>query len=254
MEHEIDPTYYDEAISDVDTHLSQKAMEAELESMHFNQVWELVEAPEGIKPRGVDGKVETFKARLVTKGYNLKHGFDYEETFSPVAMIKFIKILLSIATHLDYEIWLMDVKTAFTNGNLDESIFMMQPDDFVAKGSRAYVKIFDFDQNEDEPWLLSSVKIRFSTQFQMKDLGEAQYILGIKDSKKGVLPFRHGIPLSQDQCLKTLEEKEHMQSVPYASTLGSLMYIPSMENLVDPFTKTLIGRVFVGHKDNIGVR
>ena len=148
MEHEIDPTYYDEAISDMDTHLSQKAMEAELESMHFNQVWELVEAPEWIKPRGckwvykrkirVDGKVETFKPRLVTKGYNQKHGFDYEETFSPVAMLKFIKILLSIATHLDYEIWLMDVKTAFANGNLDESIFMMQPDDFVAKGSRAY--------------------------------------------------------------------------------------------------------------------
>ena len=148
MEHEIDPTYYDEAISDMDTHLSQKAMEAELESMHFNQVWELVEALEEIKPKRckwvykrkirVDGKVETFKPRLVTKGYNQKHGFDYEETFSPVAMLKFIKILLSIATHLDYEIWLMDVKTAFANGNLDESIFMMQPDDLVANGSRAY--------------------------------------------------------------------------------------------------------------------
>ena len=40
-----------------------------------------------------------------------------------------------------------------------------------------------------------------------------------------MLPFRHGIPFSQDQCLKTLEEKEHMQSVPYASALVSLMYV-----------------------------
>ena len=101
--------------------------------------------------------------------------------------------------------------------------------------------------------LLSSIKIWFSTQFQMKDLGKAQYILGIKifrdqknrklvlsqatyidkllvkyvmqDSKKSLLPFRHGIPISQYQCPKTLEEKEHMQSVPYASIVGSLMYM-----------------------------
>ena len=56
--------------------------------------------------------MKTFKARLVIKGYTYKEGFDYEETFSPVAIIKSIKILLSIAAHMDYEIWQMDVKTA----------------------------------------------------------------------------------------------------------------------------------------------
>ncbi|RVW68552.1 Retrovirus-related Pol polyprotein from transposon TNT 1-94 [Vitis vinifera] len=85
-EHEIDPTNYDEEIK----------------------------TPKGIKPigckwvykrkRGVDGKVETYKVRLVAKGYSQKLGFDYEETFAPVAMLKSIKILLSIAVHLDYEI------------------------------------------------------------------------------------------------------------------------------------------------------
>ena len=48
--------------------------------------------------------METFKAWLVTKSYTQKGGFDYEETFSPVAMIKSIRILLSIAAHMDYEI------------------------------------------------------------------------------------------------------------------------------------------------------
>ena len=57
--------------------------------------------------------MKTFKALLVAKGYTQKEGFDYEETFSPVAMIKSIRILLSIAAHMDYEIWQMDVKTAF---------------------------------------------------------------------------------------------------------------------------------------------
>ena len=46
----------------------------------------------------------------------------------------------------------------------------------------------------------------------------------IQDSKKGLLPFRHGIPFSQDQCPKTHEKKECMQSVPYASVVGVLMY------------------------------
>ena len=99
--------------------------------------------PNSIKPvgckwvykrkRGVDGKVETFKARLVAKGYTQKEGIDYDETFSPVAMLKSIRILLSIATYYDYEIWQMDVKTAFLNGNLEEEIYMIQPEGFIAK-------------------------------------------------------------------------------------------------------------------------
>ena len=71
------------------------------------------------RKRGIDGKVETFKVRLVAKRYTQKEGIDYEETFSPVAMLKSIRILLSIATHYDYEIWQMDIKTAFLNGNLE---------------------------------------------------------------------------------------------------------------------------------------
>ena len=74
------------------------------------------------RKRGIDGNVETFKARLVAKGYTKKKGIDYDETFSPVAMLKSIRILLSIAAHFDYEIWQMDVKTAFLNGNLEEEI------------------------------------------------------------------------------------------------------------------------------------
>ena len=56
-----------------------------------------------------------------------------KKPFSPVAMLKSIRILLSITTHYDYEIWKMDVKTAFLNGNLEEEIYMLQPEDFIAK-------------------------------------------------------------------------------------------------------------------------
>ena len=89
-------------------------MNVEMKSMSSNKVWKLVDLPERIKligckwvykrKRGEDGKVETFKARLIVKGYTQKEGIDYDETFPPVAMLKSICILLSIAVALDYEI------------------------------------------------------------------------------------------------------------------------------------------------------
>ena len=148
-EHVQDPTSYNEALIDRDVEFWKKAMNQEMESMYSNKVWELVEAPNGVKPigckwiykrkRGVDGRVETFKARLVAEGFTQKEGINYEETFSPVAMLKSIRILLSIAAVLDYEIWQMDVKTAFLNGHLEENIYMQQPDGFIQKGQEHMV-------------------------------------------------------------------------------------------------------------------
>ena len=70
----------------------------------------------------------------MAKWYTQKEGIDYDETFSPVAMLKSIRILLSIAVYYyDYEIWQMDVKTVFLNGNLEEEIYMLQPESFIAK-------------------------------------------------------------------------------------------------------------------------
>ena len=109
-----DPCNYDKELKDKDAELLQKAIKFEMQSMYSNQVWDLMEPLEGIKPirckwiykkkRGADGNVETFKAKLVAKGFTQKEGIDYEETFSPVAMLKSIWILLSIASHFNYEI------------------------------------------------------------------------------------------------------------------------------------------------------
>ena len=128
-----DPTTYEEALEDVDVQEWKKAMDREM-IVGSNSVWSLVEAPKGVKPveckwiykrkRGPDGKVETFKARLVAKGYTQKEGIDYDETFSPIAMLKYVRILLAVAASLDYEIWQMDAKTAFLNGELEEDIYM----------------------------------------------------------------------------------------------------------------------------------
>ena len=72
------------------------------------------------KKTDVDGNVTIYKARLVAKGYRQVQGVDYDETFSPVAKLKSVRIMLAITAFYDYEIWQMDVKTAFLNGFLKE--------------------------------------------------------------------------------------------------------------------------------------
>ena len=76
---------------------------------------------------------------LVARGYTQWLGIDFEETFSPVAMPKSIRILLAISAYYDYEIWQMDVTTAFLNSNLDKEIYMEQPEGFISSGSKQKV-------------------------------------------------------------------------------------------------------------------
>ena len=187
-----EPTSYQEAMSTPDSDKWLGAMESEIQSMDDNQVWNLIDPPEGVKTIGckwvfkkktdMDGKVHTWKARLVAKRYRQIHGIDYDETFSPVAMLKSIRILISIAAYYDYEIWQMDVKTAFLNGRLLEDVYMTQPEGFVdpknpnkvcklqrsiyglKQASRSWnlrfdelVKEFGFIKNEDEPCVYKKI-------------------------------------------------------------------------------------------------
>jgi hypothetical protein len=117
------------------------AMKSEIESIHDNQVWNLVDSIYGVRPIGCkwvfkkktdnDGNVYIYKARLMVKGFKQIHGIDYDETFSPVMMLKSVRILLAIVAYFDYEIWQMDVKTIFLNENLTKDVYMTQPEGFI---------------------------------------------------------------------------------------------------------------------------
>ena len=117
--------------------------------MDENQVWDLVDPPPGVTTTGckwvfkkkpdVDGKVQIHKARLVAKGYGQVQEINYDKTYSPAAMLKSVRIVLAIAAYFDYEIWQMDVKTAFLHGNLTEDVYMIQPEGFVDPTSNSKV-------------------------------------------------------------------------------------------------------------------
>jgi hypothetical protein len=124
-----------------DSELWLEAMRSELKFMDDNQVCNLVDLPDGVqaieckwifkKKTDMDGNITVHKARLVAKGYQQVQGVDYDETYSLVAMPISIRIILAIVAYFDYDIWQMDVKMAFLNGNLTEDMYMTQPDGFV---------------------------------------------------------------------------------------------------------------------------
>ncbi|GJZ51127.1 retrotransposon protein, putative, ty1-copia subclass [Tanacetum coccineum] len=189
-EHELgdlgEPANYKAALLDPESDKWLNAMNVEMQSMKDNEVLKLVDLPPNGKTVGhkwlfkkktdMDGAVHTYKARLVAKGFTQTPGIYYEETFSPVADIRAIRILIAIAAFYYYEIWQIDVKTASLNGYLNEEVYIEQPEGFVSQkypnrvcklkrsiyglkqASRQWNKRFDdeikkfrFSQNRDEP-------------------------------------------------------------------------------------------------------
>nr|GEU86069.1 zinc finger, CCHC-type [Tanacetum cinerariifolium] len=182
----------------------------------------------------VDGSIDKYKARLVIQGFRQKNGIDFFDTYAPVARISTIRLLLALAAIHDLVIHQMDVKTAFLNADLDEEIYMKQPEGFVMPGHESKVcklkkslyglkqapkqwhQKFDdvvlsngFSLNQADKCMYSKfdasgkgviiclyvddmlifgtdqvqvnkTKEVLSSKFDMKDLGEAEVILGIR--------------------------------------------------------------------------
>ncbi|RVW81185.1 Retrovirus-related Pol polyprotein from transposon TNT 1-94 [Vitis vinifera] len=187
-------------------------------------------------------------------------------------------IIMALVAHYDLELHQMDVKTAFLNGDIDETIYMVQPENFVSEDSKNMVckltkSIYGLKQASrqcgskyiflvlyvddillatNDISILHDTKRFLSKHFEMKDLGDASFVLGIQihrdrsrgilglsqrtyidkvlqrygmqNSKPGDTPVAKGDKFSLNQCPKNGLESQEMQKIPYASAVGSLMY------------------------------
>ena len=138
------PNSHKEAMKSPEAEKWRDAEKAEYDSLLENKTWVLVPRPKDrhvVSNRWVydikhDGR---YKARLVAKGFTQVWGEDYHETFSPVARFESIRYLLAHAALEDWDIESMDVKTAFLNGDLDEEIYMEQPEGWIVPGKEDHV-------------------------------------------------------------------------------------------------------------------
>ena len=144
QEHEVDlemkendPVNLRQALQSFNAHKWIDAMNEEMKSTHDNDLWDHVELPEGLKPIGCKwifktkrdskGNKERYKACLVAKGFTQREGIDYNKTFSPVLLKDSFRFIMALVAYFDLKLHQMGVKTAFLNGEIDETIYMVQP-------------------------------------------------------------------------------------------------------------------------------
>ena len=139
-----EPRTYRQSQSLPDAKQWQEAAEDKLKAHAENGTWEIVKLPPGQKAIGsrwfmkikrlADGSIDRYRARLVAKGYSQRPGFDYLETFAPTVRVAAIRTILAIAAIEDLELRSIDISHAFLNGELEEDIYMEQPEGFEVGG------------------------------------------------------------------------------------------------------------------------
>jgi hypothetical protein len=144
-----DPRTIREAVDLENGNLWKRAMDEEMASLDKNEAWDLVEFPNEIKTIGrkwvfkkklnVEGKVEKYKSWLVEKGYSQVEEIDFGEICSLVSKLTSIRFMLSVVVAFDFEVEQMYVKTTFLHGDLEEEIYMKQPEGYTMEGKKELV-------------------------------------------------------------------------------------------------------------------
>jgi len=126
-------------------------MQAELDAFNSNHTWTIIDLPPNITPfvnkwvykikRKADGSIECYKARLVAKGYTQTEGVDYFDTFSPVAKLHTIRLLLALASTKNWYVHQLDANNVFLHGELLEDVYMTIPQGVVSPGPNKACKL-----------------------------------------------------------------------------------------------------------------
>lgn len=128
----------------------EQAVQEELKSFEENNAWEVVDIPvsgnivkcKWVLKKKCDAEDNVrYRARLVAKGCSQKYGVDYDETFSPVVRHTTLRLLFALSVQLNLNVTHLDVKTAFLNGELSETIYMQKPLGYMCTNDKKILKL-----------------------------------------------------------------------------------------------------------------
>ena len=139
-----EPKTYEETVNSSKAKYWKQAMQAEVDSLENNNTWAFVDKPQdkNVLPGkwvykvkySADGEVDKYKARHVAKGFAQVEGLDFFETYAPTCKPETFRTLLAVATQKGLELRQMDVKSAYLHSEIEEEIYLEQPQSFVKQG------------------------------------------------------------------------------------------------------------------------
>ena len=144
-----EPGSYTEAMVSPFADKWKEGMDSEIQSLHSNKTWTLVK-PSSLHSaipsrwqykakRDKEGKIIRFKARFVAKEFKQKYGVDYQETYAPVVRYDSLRVILTLTASRNLQLLQIDVQTAFLYGELDQKIYIKQPEGYVTPGYEHFV-------------------------------------------------------------------------------------------------------------------
>ncbi|XP_040996193.1 uncharacterized mitochondrial protein AtMg00810-like [Juglans microcarpa x Juglans regia] len=236
----------------------QKAMKNELEALEINKTWNLVTLPKTKQTLGckrvfrvkykVDGSIERHKARLVAKCYNQQEGLDFFDTFSPVAKVTSIRLLLVVAAIKNWHLHQLDVNNAFLHGDLQEEVYMelppRMPNAENKKSTTSFIALLVYVDDvllaSDSLQEIQLLKEFLHDQFTIKDLGPLKYFLGLEMSRS-----KAGIFLCQRKyTLDILQDTGTIGAKPIAFPMETNLKLTATDSILyeDPSAyRRLIG-------------
>jgi hypothetical protein len=215
----------------------------ELSIIQKNNTWTLVDRPEGRKvirvkwiyrmKLNVDNSINKHKARLVVKGYAQIFGVDYSDTFTLVARLDTIRLLLAISAQKGWKVFQLDVKSAFLNGVLQEKIYVEQPDGFVIQGAKDKVYLLQkalYGLKQAPRAWYSRIDEHLLNLGFVKSLSEAILYVKLKDNDVLIVSlYVDDILVTGSNELLVEEFKQEMMNVFEMTDLGLMTYFLGME-------------------------
>ncbi|GAB2281423.1 Belongs to the helicase [Dionaea muscipula] len=215
-------------------------MDEEMDVLEANQTWDLVPLPPGkraisckwiyIAKVNHDDSVARLKVRLVVKGYVQVYGVDYTETFSPVAKMASVRLLISLAASSQWLLHYIDVKNTFLHGDLQEEVYMKQPPEIIAERESGYVCRLKKSLNGLKQ-SLGAWFGRFS--FVISDFGlrrsAKDHSVFFRHSSAGCILLVDGIVIIGSDTAEITSLKTFLQNQFQTKDLGSLRYFLEIE-------------------------